>query len=94
MDAATIGISEHALSAGNAFPVPADRELRIPFRGLQGQCDLQVLNAAGEVVSAQRVSSSGNQLVVNVAGIAPGAYSFRVSQGNAAPTTFKVVIAH
>ena len=61
VDAANIGIPRTISPQGPAFPVPVDRELHIPFRGTQGQFDLQVLNTAGEVVSAQRVTSVGGQ---------------------------------
>ena len=94
VDAATIGISENAIGTGTAFPVPADRELRIPFQSSPGQFQLEVVNAAGEAISDQRVSSTGNHLVVNVANIPPGIYTFRLHKRGSAPAAFKVVIAH
>ena len=94
VDAATIGMAEVNTVTQPAFPNPANNELRIPYTGKRGQLDLQVLGTTGAIVSAKRVSSTGSQLVVNTSDLAPGAYTFRLSDDKGVISSFKVVIAH
>ncbi len=93
VDVNSIGIAEQTKTESQAYPNPAVNELRIPLRSFTGAADLRILDLAGKVVSAQRVTATGSHLLVNVAGIAPGTYNFSVTPENGQQSTFKVVVS-
>ncbi len=92
IDANTIGIQEQNQTVGTPFPNPTADVLNIPFNGLVNDATLNIMDITGKVINSQRVSTSMGKLVVNVNGIAPGAYTFSLQQADRT-STFKVVVS-
>jgi hypothetical protein len=67
--------------------------LNIPFKGAVNNATLNIMDITGKVINSQRVSTSMGKLVVNVDGIAPGAYTFSLQQADGRNSTFKVVVS-
>jgi hypothetical protein len=59
----------------------------------QGTLDLQVINSVGQVLvkRQQEVYSGENQVKIPVQAISPGIYFVKISTGNSAPETFRVL---
>jgi hypothetical protein len=93
IDVNTIGIQEQPQTVGTPFPNPTADVLNIPFKGAVNNATLNIMDIAGKVINSQRVSTSMGKLVVNVDGIAPGAYTFSLQQAAGHNSTFKVVVS-
>jgi hypothetical protein len=93
VDVNTIGIQEQNQTAGTPYPNPTADVLNIPFKGAVNNATLNIMDITGKVINSQRVSTSMGKLVVNVDGIAPGAYTFSLQQADGRNSTFKVVVS-
>ena len=93
IDANTIGIAEREETVGTPFPNPTVDQLHIPFKRAVKNAQLRIVNPAGQTISTQQVSTEMGQLVVDVKGIAPGTYTFDLTQLDGTRSTFRVVVA-
>jgi hypothetical protein len=79
----TSGISDPTADAfGNAYPMPANDVVRIPFNGGGGPVTLQVTDATGRVVSSVQNAADATGVTVKVAGLPNGLYTYRVTSTN------------
>ncbi len=93
VDVNSIGIQEQTQTVGTPFPNPTADVLNIPFTSTVNNATLNIMDITGKVINSQRVSTSMGKLVVNVDGIAPGAYTFSLQQADGHTSTFKVVVS-
>jgi hypothetical protein len=93
VDANSIGIAEREETVGTPFPNPTVDQLHIPFKRGVKNAQLRIVNTAGQTISTQQVSTEMGQLVVDVKGIAPGTYTFDLTQLDGTRSTFRVVVA-
>ena len=73
------------------FPTPVKAEMHVRFRGeAGGNCDLELTNAAGQVVRQVSLNGDGT---VHVSGLADGLYVVRL-QGAWGEATKRIVVTH
>jgi hypothetical protein len=72
--------AESPKANGSAYPNPVRTRLTVPVPGGVGHgARLTVTDAKGTVVAERPVPSSGDPVTVDVAGLAPGTYSYRIA---------------
>ncbi|MCB0794226.1 MAG: Omp28-related outer membrane protein [Flavobacteriales bacterium] len=77
---------------GSAFPVPANDHLTIRFFDARSEGAIEVHDALGRVVMQDRVNGS-DFVVLDVTGLAPGSYSYRmVVDASASPARSFVIV--
>lgn len=88
-----VGIEERDRVELTPFPNPTADFIRIPLTGLTGAALVEVVDLAGNTVLQRRVSVGGDQvLVMDLAGIANGMYTFRMNFEDGRYSTFRVVV--
>nr|AGU10138.1 hypothetical protein [uncultured organism] len=75
-----------------AWPVPASAVLNVGLELAARPHRVQLLDALGRVVLAQPVAATTNELALNVAALAAGAYVLRVDYEQAGPVVRRVVL--
>ncbi len=93
IDVNTIGMDENTIGTDALpYPNPASDLIRVPVKDLTGAASLRIINAAGAIASTQRVRASESTVAVNVAGLAPGMYTFEMIPDNGTARTFRVLV--
>jgi len=76
----------------NVFPNPASQQVNVEiYRMLTGPVYVQIVDATGRIVTEEEYAPSTTRLSVNIADLAPGAYSVRV-KGKEGSAVRKVTI--
>lgn len=86
LDAAFMGL-------GNAFPVPADMQLTVPFAPSTAAMELVVLDATGRLVMQRQLPVGCDRAVLDVSGLGNGTYqlALRNAQGLGQARAFVVL---
>jgi len=93
IDANTIGVEENGvLEDALPYPNPAADIIRVPVKGLAGAASLRIIDAKGAIASTQRVRGTEGTVAVDVAGLAPGMYTFEMIPDNGTARTFRVLV--
>ena len=93
IDANTIGVEENGVLEGALpYPNPAADIIRVPVKGLAGAASLRIIDAKGAIASTQRVRGTEGTVAVDVAGLAPGMYTFEMIPDNGTARTFRVLV--
>jgi expansin (peptidoglycan-binding protein) len=69
----------------SAYPNPAENQ--ITFEGISGVTKLEVVNTLGEVVGAQNLNGSIEQISVDITGLTAGLYVVKMSNGSSVSTS-------
>lgn len=80
--------------AGNIYPNPATNLVQIPLSSkVAGAGLVQVLNAAGNIVSTQRpaISKGSNTISVSTTTLKPGAYLIKLTNADGSSHTYKMI---
>lgn len=85
--------AEFAALLNGTYPIPADRELFVPLTGVSGPLTLELLDATGRVMTAQRLAASTSLVRLDVSMLASGGYSLRLL-GNDRIATLPVQVVH
>ena len=78
---------------GQAYPVPANDQITIPFSDLRTSATLEVYDVTGRSVMQKNITSGATQVVLDVAGLRSGLYRYalRTAEGIGAAKAFQVV---
>jgi hypothetical protein len=86
-----IGIAENRLSDVSVYPNPASSEVMIRLGKEAGNCSLEVSNAMGQLIKAEKLSSRDTK--VSIAALPNGVYYLKIKNDNAR-SVHKLIIQH
>ena len=78
---------------GQAYPVPANDQITIPFSDLRTSATLEVYDVTGRSVMQKNIANGTTQVILDVAGLRSGLYRYalRTAEGLGAAKAFQVV---
>ena len=88
-----LGVEENTKVDVNAYPNPANENVTILLKGLNGNANLTVVDIEGRVVLTDAVNINGSKLSVDVRNLANGMYVFNLNLENGKSATFNVVVS-
>ena len=82
-----------ASTLGQAYPVPANDQITIPFSDLRTNATLEVYDVTGRSVMQKNIANGTTQVTLDVAGLGAGLYRYalRTAEGLGAAKAFQVV---